>query len=113
MAVFFLFFTVHFGVTSLLEERNDGMLARLLAAPVSRVSILGAKLLTSLRLGTVSMTVLAVATTLLFRAHWGNPLGVAVLVVSATRHHPAGHDHCSVCPELTDAAPPSAGRARR
>jgi len=31
MAVFFLFFTVQFGVTSLLEERNDGTLARLLA----------------------------------------------------------------------------------
>ena len=47
MAVFFLFFTVQFGVTSLLEERNDGTLARLLAAPISRNSILGGKLLTS------------------------------------------------------------------
>jgi ABC-2 type transport system permease protein len=84
MAVFFLFFTVQFGVTSLLEERNDGTLARLLAAPVSRASILGAKLLTSFLLGVISMTVLAVATTLLFHAHWGNPLGVAVLAVSAT-----------------------------
>ncbi len=83
MAVFFLFFTVQFGVTSLLEERNDGTLARLLAAPVSRASILGAKLLTSFLLGVISMAVLAVATTLLFGAHWGNPLGVAVLVVSA------------------------------
>ena len=83
MAVFFLFFTVQFGVTSLLEERNDGTLARLLAAPISRASILGAKLLTSFLLGVISMTVLALATTLLFHAHWGNPLGVAVLVVSA------------------------------
>src|SRR6185437_13696468 len=46
MAVFFLFFTVQFGVTSLLEERNDGTLARLLAAPISTSSILAAKLLT-------------------------------------------------------------------
>jgi len=83
MAVFFLFFTVQFGVTSLLEERNDGTLARLLAAPISRASILGAKLLTSFLLGVISMTVLAVATTLLFGATWGNPLGVAVLVVAA------------------------------
>lgn len=83
MAVFFLFFTVQFGVTSLLEERNDGTLARLLAAPVSRASILGAKLLTSFLLGVISMTVLAVATSLLFGAHWGNPFGVAVLVVAA------------------------------
>ena len=83
MAVFFLFFTVQFGVTSLLEERHDGTLARLLAAPISRASILGGKLLTSFLLGVISMTVLVVATTLLFGAAWGNPLGVAVLVVAA------------------------------
>jgi linearmycin/streptolysin S transport system permease protein len=83
MAVFFLFFTVQFGVTSLLEERSDGTLARLLAAPVSRASILGGKLLTSFALGAISMAVLVVATSLLFGADWGNPLGVAVLIVAA------------------------------
>ena len=83
MAVFFLFFTVQFGVTSLLEERNDGTLARLLAAPISRASILGGKLLTSFLLGVISMAVLVVATTLLFGATWGDPVGVTVLVVTA------------------------------
>jgi ABC-2 type transport system permease protein len=83
MAVFFLFFTVQFGVTSLLEERSEGTLARLLAAPISRASILGGKLLTSFGLGVISMTVLVVATSLLFGAHWGNPLGVAILIVAA------------------------------
>jgi linearmycin/streptolysin S transport system permease protein len=83
MAVFFLFFTVQFGVTSLLEERNDGTLARLLAAPISRASILGAKLLTSFLLGVVSMAVLVAATTVLFGATWGNPAGVTVLIVTA------------------------------
>ncbi|HEV2452331.1 MAG TPA: ABC transporter permease, partial [Streptosporangiaceae bacterium] len=83
MAVFFLFFTVQFGVTSLLEERNEGTLARLLAAPIARTSILGGKLLTSFLLGVISMVALVVATSLLFGASWGNPLGVAVLVVAA------------------------------
>jgi ABC-2 type transport system permease protein len=83
MAVFFLFFTVQFGVTSLLEERNDGTLARLLAAPIRRGSILAGKLLTSFLLGVISMVVLVVATSLLFGASWGNPAGVAVLVVAA------------------------------
>jgi ABC-2 type transport system permease protein len=83
MAVFFLFFTVQFGVTSLLEERNDGTMARLLAAPVSRSSILAGKLLTSFMLGLISMFVLVVATSLLFGASWGNLVGVAVLVVAA------------------------------
>src|SRR5205085_11888127 len=83
MAVFFLFFTVQFGVTSLLEERSEGTLARLLAAPISRSAILGGKLLTSFGLGVISMAVLVVATTLLFGASWGNPSGVAVLIVAA------------------------------
>jgi ABC-2 type transport system permease protein len=83
MAVFFLFFTVQFGVTSLLEERNDGTLARLLAAPISRASILGGKLLTSFLLGVISMAVLVAATTVLFGATWGNPVGVTVLIATA------------------------------
>ena len=58
-------------------------MARLVAAPISRASILGGKLLTSFLLGLISMFVLVVATSLLFGASWGNPLGVAVLVVAA------------------------------
>jgi ABC-2 type transport system permease protein len=83
MAVFFLFFTVQFGVMSLLEERNDGTLSRLLAAPISKASILAGKLATSFMLGTISMAVLAIATTLMFGASWGNPMGVAILIVAA------------------------------
>ncbi len=83
MAVFFMFFVVQFGVTGLLEERANGTLARLVAAPISRAAILAAKMLTSLILGVISMSVLVAATTLLFGASWGNPLGVGVLVVAA------------------------------
>ena len=83
MAVFFVFFTVGFGVSGLLEERANGTLARLAAAPIARSAILGGKLLTSLIMGVVSMGVLVLATTLLFGASWGNPLGVGVLVITA------------------------------
>jgi ABC-2 type transport system permease protein len=82
MAVFFLFFTVQFGVSSLLEERLNGTLPRLLGAPISRWSIIGGKALTSFVLGLVSMIVLAVATTLLIGANWGNPVGVAILMMA-------------------------------
>ncbi|GLH99720.1 ABC transporter permease [Phytohabitans aurantiacus] len=81
MAVFFLFFTVQFGVSSLLDERAQGTLARLLAAPIPRVSVLAGKLIASLALGLLSMTVLVVATTVLMGAAWGNPIGVALLVL--------------------------------
>jgi ABC-2 type transport system permease protein len=82
MAVFFLFFTVQFGVTSLLEERREGTMARLLAAPISRAAIVAAKALVSMVLGVVSMFVLVVASTLLLGAEWGNPFGVALLVLA-------------------------------
>jgi ABC-2 type transport system permease protein len=82
MAVFFLFFTVQFGVASLFDERREGTLARLLAAPVPRGAIVAAKATTSIVLGLASMTVLVVATSLLLGADWGNPLGVALLVLA-------------------------------
>jgi ABC-2 type transport system permease protein len=82
MAVFFVFFTVQFGVSSLLEERKDGTLARLLVAPVHRGAILAGKLLGAFVLGVLSMTVLILTTGLLLGAHWGNPIGVGLLVVS-------------------------------
>jgi ABC-2 type transport system permease protein len=82
MAVFFLMFTVQFGVSSLIEERTEGTLPRLLAAPVSRASIVLGKLLTSVVLGVVSISVLVVGTSLLLGASWGNPAGVAMLIVA-------------------------------
>ncbi|WP_242643489.1 ABC transporter permease [Lentzea alba] len=82
MAVFFLFFAVQLGMTGLLEERRLGTMTRLLAAPVRRSSILAGKLLTSVAIGVLSMTVLIVASSFLMGAHWGNPVGVALLVVS-------------------------------
>jgi ABC-2 type transport system permease protein len=82
MAVFFLFFTVQFGVTSILDERRDGTLQRMLAAPIGRRAALAGKLLTSLVLGIVSMTVLVVASRFVLGADWGNPLGVAILIVA-------------------------------
>lgn len=80
MAVFFLLFTVQFGVSSLVDERSEGTLARLLAAPVRRWTILVGKLITSLVLGLISLTVLLVASTVMLGADWGDPLGVALLV---------------------------------
>ena len=81
MAVFFLFFTVQFGISSLLDERREGTLSRLLAAPIRRPSILFGKLITSFVLGVVSMVVLAVATSLFLGAEWGSPVGVGLLII--------------------------------
>ena len=83
MAIFFLFFIVSFGVSGLLEEKRIGTMDRLLAAPINSTSIVIGKALTSMVLGILSMTILVIGSTLLFGAHWGNPIGVAMLVVAA------------------------------
>jgi ABC-2 type transport system permease protein len=81
MAVFFLFFAVEFGVRGLLEEREEGTLARLLVAPISPSSVIGGKALASFAVGLVSTTLLVLATTWLLDARWGDPFGVTLLVV--------------------------------
>ncbi len=81
MAVFFLFFTVQFGVVGLLEEQREGTLARLMAAPIPRSSVIVAKGLLSFWLGVISVGILIIASTLLMGAEWGPPLGVIILVV--------------------------------
>jgi len=82
MAVFFLFFTVQFGVNGLLEEEREGTLARLMAAPIARSAVIAGKGILAFLLGIISMTVLVLATTLLMEADWGAPLGVALLVTA-------------------------------
>ena len=82
MAVFFLFFTVQFGVTSLLEERQLGTWNRLMAAPLSRGTAIGAKALVSYVLGVVSMTVLMIGANLGLGAEWGDPVAVGALVLA-------------------------------
>jgi ABC-2 type transport system permease protein len=82
MAAFFVFFVVQFGITGLLEERQQGTMPRLLAAPIPPAAIQLGKISGALVLGLVSMTVLAIASSLLLGADWGPALGVAVLVVA-------------------------------
>jgi ABC-2 type transport system permease protein len=83
MAIFFLFFTAQFGILSLLAERRQGTLPRLVAAPIPPWAIVAGKAIGSFILGVVSMTVIVVASTLLLGAEWGNPIGVALLIVAA------------------------------
>jgi ABC-2 type transport system permease protein len=83
MAIFFLFFTAQFGVLSLLAERRQGTLPRLVAAPIPPWTIVAGKAIGSFILGVVAMTVIVVASSLLLSAEWGNPIGVGALIVAA------------------------------
>ncbi len=79
LSTLFLFFTVQGGILSILEERQNGTMARLLVAPMTRLQLLLGKTASSIVTGLVSMAVLVIGTTLLMGADWGNPFGVALL----------------------------------
>jgi ABC-2 type transport system permease protein len=82
MASFFVFFVVSSGVVGLLEERQQGTMPRLLAAPIPPAAVQLGKALGALVVGLASMTVLTVTGALVLGASWGPPLGVAVLIVA-------------------------------
>ncbi len=81
LSVFFLFFTVQFGVLSLVEEREGGTLDRILMAPIARSAVTVGKMMSSMFVGVLSMVVLVAATTLVGGAKWGDPIAVGVLIV--------------------------------
>lgn len=82
MSIFFLLFTVQFGAIGILRERQEGTLARLLAAPLKPSTVVLGKLLSSFVLGLISMISMIFATRVLLGATWGDPLAVAVLTLS-------------------------------
>lgn len=79
----FLLFTVGFGVLGLVNEREQGTLARLQSMPMRPGLIVAAKALVSFVLGVVATTVLLTAGSLLFDVDFGSPLAVAVIVLCA------------------------------
>lgn len=82
MAAFFVFFVVQYGITGMLEERDQGTLARLQAAPIPPGAIQLAKVAGAFLLGLTSVTVLTLASTYVLGASFGPPLGVAILLLA-------------------------------
>lgn len=83
MALLFLMYAVTLGARSLLVERREGTLARMLAAPVNSAQILSGKIAGIFLGGVIQLGVLIILTSLMFQLNWGNPLGVVLLVVAA------------------------------
>lgn len=82
MALLFLMFTVSNGGRSLLVERSQGTLARLLISPTTGAQVLVGKLIGAYLTGVLQMTILIMASALLFDLRWGDPLGVFVLILA-------------------------------
>ena len=76
MALVFLMFTVSLGSRSILVERREGTLARMLSTATGGGPILVGKITGVYLVGAAQMFILIVASALLFRLSWGDPLGV-------------------------------------
>ncbi len=83
MAMLFLFFIIGNGARSIIAERNQGTLPRILAAPVTAASVLLGKTAGVMIVGIVSMSAVWLITWLGFGAYWGAPLGVFLVIVAA------------------------------
>ena len=83
MAMLFLFFIIGDGARSIVAERKQGTLPRILAAPVSPTSVLLGKTAQVMVVGVLSMTAVWLITWLGFGADWGDPVGVFVVIVAA------------------------------
>lgn len=83
MALMFLMYTVSNGGRTLLTERTQGTLPRLLVSPTSSAQVLGGKVFGIYLTGVAQMLILMGGCTLLFHLSWGDPLGVVVLILAA------------------------------
>ena len=83
MALMFLMYTVSYGGRSILAERAQGTLPRLMISPTQTVQVLGGKVLGIFFMGVAQVGILILASSLFFQVKWGDPLGVAVLILVA------------------------------
>lgn len=83
MALLFLMYTVSYGGRSILAERSQGTLPRLLVSPTSTAQVLGGKVLGIFFTGVAQVGILILASTLFFGVRWGDGLGLIVLILAA------------------------------
>ena len=94
MALLFLMYTVSYGGRSILQERSQGTLPRLMISPTSNTQVLGGKVLGIFLMGVAQVGILILASTIFFRVQWGDSLGVlALILASRTGSHRLGHAH--------------------
>ncbi|MCL4560220.1 MAG: ABC transporter permease [Chloroflexi bacterium] len=83
MALMFLMYTASNGGRTLLTERYQGTLPRLLVSPTSTAQVFAGKVFGIFLTGAAQMLILILASGLLFQLYWGDPLGVLALVLAA------------------------------
>ncbi len=82
MIIFFVFFTGANGASMIVQEEEDGTLARLFTCPTRLSMILGGKFLSVLITLALQCLVLVLAGRFIFGIQWGQPLTVAMVVLA-------------------------------
>jgi len=83
MALLFLMYTVSYGGRSILAERSQGTLPRLMISPTQTTQVLGGKVLGIFFMGVAQVGILILASAMFFQVKWGDPLGVLALILAA------------------------------
>lgn len=82
MALLFLMYTVSYGGRSILAERSQGTLPRLLVSPTSTIQVLGGKVLGIFFTGVAQVGILILASSIFFGVKWGDALGLVILIIA-------------------------------
>jgi ABC-2 type transport system permease protein len=83
MSTMFILFSAMFGADSIIKERDDKTLARLLSSPIKKHSVMGGKLLGIFIIGILQFTAYITATILIFNVNWGrSTIGLVLLPIS-------------------------------
>ena len=83
MALMFLMYTVSYGGRSILAERSQGTLPRLMISPTQTAQVLGGKVLGIFFMGVAQVGILILASSVFFQVKWGDALGIIVLILAA------------------------------
>ncbi len=83
MAMIFLFFVMGAAARSLMSERREGTLSRILAGPTPPTAVLLGKALAVFTLGMLSLLTVYLVTTFGSGVDWGDPIGVLLVITAA------------------------------
>ncbi len=81
MSILLLFFATGFAAQSILEDKQNRTLDRILAGPTTAWAVLIGKVLAVAALAVVGFVVVWLVTSVVFGASWGSPLAVLVLII--------------------------------
>jgi ABC-2 type transport system permease protein len=77
----FLFLTALTGALGLIETRRLGLSRRMLSTPTSAATVIAGETLGRVLIGLIQALVIIVGSALLFGVKWGQPIGVAAVVI--------------------------------